>query len=94
MNTFSYILMMMWLNSYCYNFLLPKQTSERRVDWPDVDEVIASTVGLIGRLEHDRQETIENLCHEKGRVQQLGEALDRESEKRQDLLEIAVQKGR
>ena len=51
-------------------------------------------MSLIARLEHDRQETIERLYHEKVRVQQLGEAVDRECEKRQGLLEMAVQKGR
>ena len=64
-----------------------------REGWPDADDVILSTIGLIARLEHDRQSTIESLHKEKVRVQQLGEALDRESERRLDLLEVAVQKG-
>lgn len=64
-----------------------------REEWHDVEEVISCTVSLIARLEHDRQDTIEHLGHEKVRVQQLGEALDRECERRLDLLEVAVQKG-
>lgn len=58
-----------------------------------MDEVISSTVNLIGRLEHDRQETIESLCQEKVRVHQLGEALDRENARRLGVLEVAVQRG-
>lgn len=72
--------------------MIHKQAREQR-GWPDTDDVISSTVSLIARLEHDRQETIESLLKERVRVQQLGEALDKESERRLEVLEVAVQKG-
>ena len=74
--------------------LLYNQGTERREGWPDGEEVISATLSLIARLELDRQDTIESLCQERVRVQHLGQAYDKECEKRLDLLEVAVQRGK
>ena len=47
----------------------------------------------MNRLEADRQEALSSLESEKERVAQLREALDAESEKRMDLIPLAVQAG-
>ena len=70
------------------------QGTERKMGWPDGEEVISTILSLIARLELDRQDTIESLCQERVRVQQLGVAYDKECERRLDLLEVAVQKGK
>ena len=70
------------------------QGSERREDWPDGEDVISTTLSLIARLELDRQDTIESLCQERVRVQQLGAAYDKKCERRLELLEVAVQRGK
>ena len=57
------------------------------------NEVIASVLRLVARLEHDRQDTLNSLSNEKERAQQLEEKLDSESERRLDLLAELVQAG-
>ena len=60
--------------------------------WLDLD-VIAGAINLVGRLEHDREQTLGALASEKVKVQQLGLALDAEAERRLDLLGTEVQRG-
>ena len=81
-----------FLSGYLHLFSI--QVSERRECLPDPEEIISTTLRLIARLELDRQDTIESLCQERVRVQQLGDALDEECRRRLDLLEVAVQKGK
>lgn len=57
------------------------------------DEAINSAIKLVARLEQDRQETLDNLSKETVRVQTLSETLDRESERRLNLLPTVVQAG-
>ena len=59
----------------------------------DDDEVINSAIKLVARLEQDRQETLDNLSKEKVKVQTLSKTLDRESERRLNLLPTVVQAG-
>ena len=59
----------------------------------DGGEVINGALKLAARLEQDRQETLESLTQEKIRVESLGKNLDKECERRLNLLPSVVQAG-
>lgn len=57
------------------------------------EAVINSAIQLVARLERDRQDTLNSLAREKVIVQSLSESMDKECERRLDVLPAVVQAG-
>lgn len=55
--------------------------------------ILSSVLNIVARLEHDRQETQASLEQQQMRAKDLKDGLDREDERRLDLLLESVQAG-